>query len=65
MQASFTFNLPEDLEMFQYHCQVMAYRLVINEFRQKLRNWGKSFTNPDFEQVKDEFYKLLEEIGYE
>jgi hypothetical protein len=41
MQAILKFNLPEDRELFEYHCKVMEYRSVINDFRNLLRGWEK------------------------
>lgn len=65
MQAILKFNLPEDRELFEYHCKVMEYRSLINDFRNLLRGWGKSDYTPDFKKIKDDFNSLLAGIGYE
>lgn len=64
MKAQFTFQLPEDQELFDYRCQVMDYRSLINEFKNQLRSWDK-MDHPSFAEVKEFFYELMEKHRYD
>jgi hypothetical protein len=65
MQATLTFNLPEDRELFGYYNKVMDYRAIINDHRNWLRSQYKSGLTPTIVQVSDNFGKLLAYYDYD
>jgi len=65
MQATLTFNLPEEEELFSYYCNTMSYRAIIDEFRNMLRSWDKGGHEPELSQVRELFSSLLEQYNYD
>ena len=66
MQATLTFNLPDDQNEYEIATQAPKVQSFLFDFSQQLRSWYKyhhDFKDADdaLDKIRDEFYRLLNE----
>jgi hypothetical protein len=66
MKAILEFNLPEDQHEYDVVLQAQKMQSFLWDFSQQLRSWRKYHhdfkdANDALDQIRDEFYKLLNE----
>ena len=66
MQATLTFNLPDDQNEYEIATQAPKVQSFLFDFSQQLRSWYKyhhDFKDADdaLDKIREEFYRLLNE----
>lgn len=65
MQATLTFNLPEEQDEFNYCLSGNKYHTVLFNLRNQFSRWNKQDKEPTYDDIKKAFYEMLSDINYE
>lgn len=64
-KATLKFNLPEEREEYETAYKGAEYRNALLEFSEKFVEWDDGHPKPDYESIRKEFFKMIDEYGFE
>lgn len=65
MKIYIVYNMPEDREEFEAAQKAAGYSSLILDYINQLRRWGKADKAPEFEEIREGFYDLLQKYKYD